>query len=154
MIKPTAPPLFFLLIMFVFMTACQQPKSLVFKDFHNLTVENLSFSGAALKVDLEYYNPNNFSMQLSNTDLDIYIDSTYLGHSLQDIQVSIPKRNNFTIPLKIDLDVKNLLKNGITSMFNKDVNVRVKGNVKVGKVGVYKNFPVDYTSVQHFSMFK
>ena len=138
----------------VIQTSCHEPKSLEFREFKNLTLDKLSFAGAALKVDLVYYNTNNFGLQLNRTDLDVYVDSTFLGHSSQDIQVNISKRDVFTIPLKLDLDVKNLLKNGITSMLNKSVSVRVLGSVKVGKAGIYKSFPVDYTSIQNFSMFK
>ena len=145
---------FAFLILILIQTSCQEPKSLEFKEFKNLNVDKLSFAGASLTVDLVYYNPNNFGLQLNRTDLDVYIDSTFLGHSSQDIQVNVPKRDVFTIPLKLDLDVKNLLKNGITSMFNKNVSVRVLGSVKVGKAGIYKSFPVDYTSIQNFSMFK
>ena len=152
--KFTVSLLSLLVILMMFLPSCREPKSLEFKEFKNLSVDKLSFAGAALKVDLVYYNPNNFSLQLNRTDLDIFIDSTFLGHSSQDIQVAIPKRDIFTIPLKLDLDVKNLLKNGITSLLNKDVSVRVLGSVKVGKAGIYKSFPVDYTSVQNFSLFK
>lgn len=147
-------PLFISTFLLLFMTSCHEPKSLEFREFNNLKVDKLSFAGAALTVDLVYYNPNNFGLQLNRTDLDVFIDSTFLGHSSQDIQVNIPKLNTFTIPLKLDLDVKNLLKNGITSLFNKNVAVRVLGSVKVGKAGIYKSFPVDYTSIQNFSMFK
>ena len=138
----------------VIQTSCHEPKSLEFREFKNLTLDKLSFAGAALKVDLVYYNPNNFGLQLNRTDLDVFVDSTFLGHSSQDVQVTISKRDVFTIPLKLDLDVKNLLKNGITSMLNKSVSVRVLGSVKVGKAGIYKSFSVDYTSIQNFSMFK
>ena len=149
-------PLFALvLILFLgLQSSCHEPKSLEFREFKNLTLDKLSFAGAALKVDLVYYNPNNFGLQLNRTDLDVFVDSTFLGHSSQDVQVTISKRDVFTIPLKLDLDVKNLLKNGITSMLNKSVSVRVLGSVKVGKAGIYKSFPVDYTSIQNFSMFK
>jgi LEA14-like dessication related protein len=152
--KSLLPVALLLAVFFIFLSSCQKPKDLVFKEFKNLKVDQLSFSGAALNVDLVYYNPNNFGLQLSRTDLDIFVDSTFLGHSTQNIQVAVPRRDNFTIPLKVDLDVKNLLKNGVTSLFNKDVKVRVLGSVKLGKAGIYKTFPVDYTSVQNFSMFK
>jgi LEA14-like dessication related protein len=153
--KKSLLPIALVVAMFsIFLSGCHKPKDLVFKEFKNLKVDQLSFSGAALNVDLVYYNPNNFGLQLSRTDLDIFVDSTFLGHSTQNIQVAVPRRDNFTIPLKVDLDVKNLLKNGVTSLFNKDVKVRVLGSVKLGKAGVYKTFPVDYTSVQNFSMFK
>ena len=138
----------------IFATSCREPKDLVFKDFRNVKVENLSFASSLLKVDLVYYNPNNFGLELNRTDLDLFVDSSFLGHSSQEIQVAIPKRQDFTIPLTIDLDMKNLLKNGLMAMFNKDIKVRVLGKVKVGKAGVYKSFNVDYTSIQNFSFFK
>lgn len=152
--KNLLPTLVLITIFCIFLSGCHKPKDLVFKEFKNLKVDQLSFSGAALNVDLVYYNPNNFGLQLSRTDLDIFVDSTFLGHSTQNIQVAVPRKGNFTIPLKVDLDVKNLLKNGVASLFNKDVKVRVLGSVKLGKAGVYKTFPIDYTSVQNFSMFK
>ena len=138
----------------LFLSSCQSPKSLVFKELNGLALENLSFAGAAVKVNVVYYNPNNFGLQLNRTDFDIYIDSTYFGHSAQDIQLAVPKKGNFTVPLKVNLDVKNLLKNGITSYFNRNVAVKVVGSVKVGKAGVYKTFPVNYTSMQNFSFYK
>lgn len=155
-LKSTTTLINFVCIMAI-LSACQKPKDLVFKDYKNLTIENVTFANAAMKVDLIYYNPNNFGLQVNRTDLDIFVDGTFLGHSAQDVQVTVPKRGEFVLPLKIDLDVKNLLKNGVsgvTSLFNKNVAVRFLGSIKLGKAGVYKSFKVDYTTTQNFSMFK
>jgi LEA14-like dessication related protein len=135
------------------MTSCRTPKDLEFREFNNLNLEKIGFTGANLNVDLIYYNPNNFGLELNRTDLDIYLDSTYLGHSSQDIQVAIPKRDIFTVPLKVELDMKNLLKNGLISLLRKEVTVRVIGKVKVGKAGVFKSFNVDYQTVQSIQLF-
>ncbi len=152
--KSLAAPLCYFLFGFLFfMTSCREPRDLEFREFKNLSMENLGFASANLKVDLVYYNPNNFGLELNRTDLDIYLDSNYLGHSSQDIQVAIPKREEFTVPLKIDLDLKNLLKNGLATMLKKNVTIRVMGKVKVGKAGVFKSFQVDYQTVQDISMF-
>ncbi len=134
-------------------TSCQSPKDLEFREFNNLSIDKLGFSASALNVNLVYYNPNNFGMELKRTELDIFVDSIYLGHSSQELEVPIPRRDIFTIPLKVDLDMKNLLKNGLTTLLNKEVLIRAIGNVKVGKAGVYKNFKVDYTTKQQFSLF-
>lgn len=134
----------------LFLTSCQ-PKNLVFKEFNNLALDQLSFAGAAIKLNVVCYNPNSFGLQLNRTDFDIYIDSTYFGHSSQDMQIAVPRKRDFTVPIKVNLDIKNLLKNGITSYFNKNVKVKVLGSVMIGKGGVYKSFPVNYTSIQNFS---
>lgn len=136
------------------MPSCRNPKDLVFRDFKNIKLEDVSFTSANLTMDLVYYNPNNFSLELNKTDLDIFVNNTFLGKSLQDIQVKIPKRQEFTLPLKVDVDMKNLIKNGLTSLFNKDVSIRFLGKVRIGKAGVMKNFAVDYTTVQQIPMFK
>jgi len=146
-------PLLAIFGMLVFMTSCRTPKDLEFRSFENLTLEKVGFTGASLNVDLVYYNPNNFGLELNRTDLDIFVDSSYLGHSSQDIQVAIPRRDIFTLPLKVELDMKNLLKNGLISLTRKSVVVRVVGKVKVGKAGVYKSFNVDYQTVQEVSLF-
>lgn len=136
-----------------FTSSCQAPKELVYRDFKNLKVEKLGFAATTLKVDLIYYNPNNFGLQLKYTDLDIYIDNNYLGHSSQDYQITIPRLAEFTMPLAIEVDMKNLLKNAIPTLLGKDVMVKVTGTVKLGKANVYKTFPVSYEGLQKFSAF-
>ncbi len=134
----------------IFVSSCREPKDLVFKEYKNLRAENIGFSDADLKVDLVYYNPNGIGLELNKVDLDLYVDGNYLGKSTQNVQVSIPARKDFTLPLSIKVDMKNLLKNGLNTLFNKAVNIRLLGSVKVGKAGIYKNVKVDYTTVQNF----
>ena len=143
-----------LILISILVTGCQQPKDLVFKNVQNINFENLSFNNATLNMELVYYNPNTFGLELNRTDFDIFINNNLLGHSLQDLQLKIPARKDFTVPLKITLDMKNLLKNGLLAMMNKEVQVRLLGKAKIGKAGVYKSFDIDYTSVQNFSLFK
>jgi hypothetical protein len=138
----------------IFLAAsCSAPKELVYRDFKNLKVEKLGFGSSTLNVDLIYYNPNNFGLQLKSTDLDVFIDSNYLGHSSQDFQINIPKLAEFTLPLIIELDMKNALRNAIPTLFGKEVLVRITGKVKLGKANVYKSFDVNYESLQRFSAF-
>ena len=134
--------------------SCSTLKALEYRDFKNLTISQLGFSSSSVKMDLVYYNPNNFGLQLSRTDLDIYINNTLLGHTTQEYQVTIPAREEFSIPIQIDVDMKNLLKNAVVTFFNKQVLVKLTGTVKVGKANVFKNFPVSYEGNQQYSLFK
>ncbi len=145
-------PIYFLVISFL-ATSCQSPKELVYRDFKNVKVEKAGFAATTLKVDLIYYNPNNFGLQLKYTDLDIFVDNNYLGHSSQDYQITIPKLAEFTLPIQIEVDMKNLLKNSLSSLLGKEVLVKITGTVKLGKANVYKTFPVNYEGLQKFSAF-
>lgn len=146
-----SPLLFLFLAVLIFMSSCRAPKDLEYRDFKNLSSDKLGFSTSTFKVDLVYYNPNNFGLQLRRTDLDIYIDSNYLGHTAQDYQINIPKRAEFTLPLIVEVDMKNAYKNAIPALFGKEVMVKVVGKVKIGKANVFKSFTVNYMGKQKFS---
>ena len=133
--------------------SCSTPKELEYRDFRNFTIENVGFSSTAIKMDLIYYNPNSFGLQLKSTDLDVFLNNNYLGHTIQEQLVIIPKQAEFSVPIKIDVDMQNLLKNGLNSLLRSEVMVKVTGNVKVGKGNIFKSFPVNYEGAQKFSVF-
>jgi len=87
-------------------------------------------------------------LQLKKTDLDIYINGVFLGHSTQEYQVTIPKKDQFVIPVVLVVDMKNLLKNGLTALLNKQVMLKVTGSVRVGKANLFRNIPVNYEGPQ------
>ncbi len=147
------PTLLIFLILTNLLTSCSVPKELEYRDFKNLTIEKMGFSSSAIKMDLIYYNPNNFGLELNRMDLDIFINNNYLGKTSQDYQISIPRREEFSIPIKIDVDMKNLLKNGFTTYLNSEVTIKVTGTIKVGKLNVFKSFPVNYEGKQQFTLF-
>ena len=151
-IKISFSTLFYLLVI-IFMTSCRTPKDLVYRDFQNLNIEKLGFASSKLKLELLYYNPNNFGLQLKRTDLDIFINDTFMGHAVQEYEIIIPKRGDFTLPVQVDLDMQNVFKNVLNSVLNKEVTVKITGTLKVGKLNVYKSFPVNYESKQKLSVF-
>ncbi|WP_301923410.1 LEA type 2 family protein [Ferruginibacter sp.] len=116
-------------------------------------MEKIGFSATSLKMDLIYYNPNNFGLELNRTDLDVYINNNYLGRTEQVYRVSIPKREEFAIPIKIDVDMKNLLKNGLATFLTNEVMVKITGTIRVGKLNVFKTFTVNYEGKQQFTAF-
>ncbi|HMK05619.1 MAG TPA: LEA type 2 family protein [Ferruginibacter sp.] len=136
-----------------FLSSCRAPKELEYRDFKNLKVEKIGAASSMIKLDLVYYNPNNFGLQLKLTDLDIYVDNNYLGHSLQEYQIHIPKRGEFTLPVQVEVEMKNLLKNALSTFLGKDVTLKVTGKVTLGKANVYKIFPVNYEGVHKFSLY-
>lgn len=134
-------------------TGCSPVKEVVFTEIRNTRIEKLGFASSILKADLVYYNPNSFGVELRNAEFDLYLNQTFLGRSRQTTQVQVPRRQSFVLPVEMELDMKNLLKNGITALFNKEVTLQAKGQVRVGKGRIFRTFPVDYSTKQRLSPF-
>ncbi len=133
------------------MAACSAPKELVYKDFNSFSLNKLGLGSSSVKMNLVYYNPNNFGLQLKRTDLDIYIDGTYLGHTSQDHQITIPKLTEFSLPISMEVDMKNVFKNALNTLLSKEVTVKVTGRIKLGKANVFFGMPVNYEGKQQLS---
>lgn len=133
--------------------SCSSPKALEYQTYHNFNIDNLGFNNSSISLDLEYYNPNNFGMQLKNTDLDIFVNGILLGHSYTDSLIRIPRRDTFNIPVKFNVDMQNVFKNAWNTLMGKEVLIKLSGKVRVGKANVFMSLPVDYESKQTFSLF-
>lgn len=140
-------------VLLLTIVSCSAPKALEYKTYHNFSIQKLGFNSSAIKLDLEYYNPNNFGMQLRNSDLDIFIDGNLLGHSSFDTLITIPRKNTFILPVKFDVDMQNIFKNAWNTLTGKEVVVRLTGKLKIGKANVFMSLPVNYETKETFSMF-
>lgn len=135
------------------LVSCGPPKALEYRDFKNFTIEKFGFTNSTVKMDLVYFNPNNYGLQLKNINLDIYINDVYLGHTSQEYQVTIPKKEEFSIPIQLAVDMRNLFKNSLNVMMKKEVMVKLTGSIKVGKANVFISFPVRYQEMETFTLF-
>ena len=147
MLKSQKTTLPFFLLLTLLLVSCSTPKELEYRDFRNFSIQKIGFSTSSAKMDMIYYNPNGFGLQLKRTELDIFVNGVLLGHSSQEYQITIPKKEQFIIPITMDIDMKNLIKNSLTTLFNKEVNVKVTGSIKIGKANVFVSFPVNYEGV-------
>lgn len=142
--------LIFLIMVFM---SCSSPKALEYRDYRNFAIQRLGFDNSTVTLSLEYFNPNNYGMQLRNTDLDIFINGNLLGHSSMDTLIRIPRKDTFSIPVKFDVDMQKVFKNAWSTLMGKEVVVKLTGKVRVGKANVFINFPVNYESKETFSLF-
>jgi LEA14-like dessication related protein len=142
-----------LLILTILLVSCSTPKELEYREFRNLSVQKVGFSTSSVKMDMIYYNPNGFGLQLKRTELDLFVNGVLLGHSSQEYQITIPKKDQFIIPITMEVDMKNLLRNSLTSLFKKEVTVKATGSIKVGKANVFMSIPVNYEGVQSLDFF-
>ena len=133
--------------------SCSSPKELEYQTFRNFSVQKLGFNNSTVSLDIVYYNPNNFGMQLKNSDLDIFIDGNLLGHSSLDTLIGIPRRDTFTLPVKFDVNMQNIYKNAWNALTGKEMVVKLTGKIRIGKSNVFMSFPVNYETKETFSLF-
>ena len=146
--------LLFLAFISLIITSCQAPKELEYRDVRKMELKQLGFNQSAVNFELVYFNPNKFGLDLKKVESDVYIDEIYLGKFQLDTLMHIPKNAEFILPSTINIDMQNLLKNAAQLMFKKEILVRAKGNVKIGKGGIYKTLPFTYEGRQQVNLFK
>jgi LEA14-like dessication related protein len=135
------------------LASCSKPQGFDYRDMKNLKIETLGFDQTALTMDLVYYNPNGFGVDLKKVDCDVYVDNTYLGKFQLDTLMHIPRRAEFTLPSRILVDMKTVLKNSINFLFSQEVLINVKGTTRVGKAGIFATVPFSYEGRHKMSLF-
>jgi LEA14-like dessication related protein len=133
---------------------CSKPKDVVFVDVQNLNLDRADLTESVISADLRYYNPNNFRLKLKDGDLDVTVNDTYMGHYKLDTLLEIPKLDTFSIPVKLKVDMKTLLSKAASIILTNEVDIKLDGNAKLGKSGIYFNVPIHYQGKKRLDMFR
>jgi len=143
----------FLLFLIVLITACNKPQSFEYRGMQNLKIDSVGLVNSKISLELVYFNPNNFGVDLRNVTCDVFINHNYLGKYALDTLMHIAKRSEFAIPSSMQVDMKNVFKNAFGALLSKQVLVELKGTTKVGKGGIFITVPFNYSAMETFSMF-
>jgi LEA14-like dessication related protein len=127
---------------------CKQPKIPEYQALENFNISKINLSQAVVSADLKYYNPNAYALSFKHADLDIAINGKSVGKTVLDTLINIPRLDTFYLPVKMDLNMKQLFNNALSLLLNNEVSVKVTGTVKLGKSGLYFNMPVNYEGKQ------
>jgi LEA14-like dessication related protein len=138
----------------IILSSCSKPQGFDYRDVKNIKVDNIGYDKTSISMDLVYYNPNGFGVDLRKVDCDIYIDNNYLGKFKLDTLMHIQRRSEFALPSKMDVDMKGVFKNLFLVLFNKEIQLDVKGTTRVGKGGIFVTVPFVYSGKHVFSFFQ
>ena len=145
----------FALIVIVLAASCKSMKDPVFKGIENVTMGQVGVAESLVTLDIRYHNPNNFNGRLKEAEGDAWMDSTYLGHFVADSMIHIPANGEFLVPVRLMMDMKQILKNSLAALMNEEVMLRIKGSARAGRSGFYKNFSLNYEGKQNLrALFK
>jgi LEA14-like dessication related protein len=143
--------IFTLAIGLVLLTSCGtgSVKEPEFRDIGNVRLIEMGVLQSTAGIDLIYYNPNNFGVQLNEARGDVYVDNAYLGRFGLEEAVQVGKRSEFTVPAVIKLDMIGAFKNQREIYKKKEVLVRIEGIAKLKKAGFTREIPIKYESMQN-----
>ncbi|HVX26915.1 MAG TPA: hypothetical protein VHB70_11270 [Parafilimonas sp.] len=143
----------FILLASAFITACNKPQSFEYRGMQNLRVDSVGLTKSKISLDLVYFNPNNFGVNLRNVNCDVYVNHNYLGKYVLDTLMHIAKRSEFALPSSMDVDMKNVYKNSLNTLLSRQVLVELHGSTRLGKSGIFITVPFDYSAMETFSLF-
>lgn len=92
------------------------------------------------------YNPNSVRMKLRKINVDVFVNGKKAGNVDQELMMKIPAKDEFSVPLIVNLNLKELgLLDTLLSLFgSKRMKVHYKGSIKITYKGVPLKIPVDY----------
>ena len=145
-----------LLIGLIFLSSCGSAnvKEPEYRDIREVRLIELGLLQSTAGIDLIYYNPNNFGVQVAEARGDVYIDNIYLGRFGLGEKVQVKKRSEFIVPAIIKLDMIGAVKNQRDLLKKKEVLVRIEGMARVKKSGLSRDVPIKFESMQNIERFR
>lgn len=125
-------------------------KEPTFIESRGFKVTSFGLKQSMVQTNLYYYNPNNFGLQLKQVDADVFINDKLAGHSLIDTLIKISAKDTFAIPVRFQVEMKNLLSNAFSILTQDEVDVKMKGSATIGKAGLFIKLPVNYQGKHSF----
>ena len=141
----------FALISSLLIVSCTKPKDLEYVDIQNVRLLKMGLKEAEVGIDLRFFNPNRQRVQMKDAQVDVFINDQFIGKSTLDSTVDIPKRDTFLVPVKLKVETLATASNLIQSIGDSAVLIRLDGKAKLGKSGIFFNYPVKYETRQKLS---
>ncbi len=148
--------IFTLIIGLGFLASCKTAniKEPEYRDIQNIRLVQLGVLQSTAGVDLIYYNPNNFGVELSDARGDVFIDDQYLGRFGLNEEVHVGKRSEFLVPAIIKVDMLGAVMNHRDIYKKKEAKIRIEGLARVRKAGITREVPIKYEQIQNIEKFR
>lgn len=141
-----------ILVMLYTLSSCSKPQPPQYAGYENFRLEKASLSNSILATDVKLYNPNGYNLQLKSAALDVYFNDKFLGRSTLDSLITLPAKDTATFPLRLQASAKDILSNSAKLLLNPEVKIRISGNAKAGRSGIFVNVPINYEGVQRINI--
>jgi LEA14-like dessication related protein len=152
--KTIMPGLLVGLLFFLSSCGVNNVKEPEYRDIREIRMIEAGILQSTAGVDLVYYNPNNFGVQVSEARGDVYVDNQFLGRFSLNESVEVNKRSEFVLPAILKIDMIGALKNQRELIKKKEVLLRIEGLGRIKKAGFTRDVPIKYESMQNIERFR
>lgn len=124
---------------------CNNVKELDYKGIESTEIQSIGLNNSAIRVNLKYFNPNKFGIDVKETNLSLYLNDKFVGIADQPEKTQIPKQSDFIFPVVAHFDPLKIIGTAFKSLFSKTNKLSIQGTAKLGKSGVYIKVPINIT---------
>jgi LEA14-like dessication related protein len=146
-----------LALFLIILSSCSSSKNVQtpeFLDVNNVRLIKVGVLQTTAGVDMVFYNPNDFAIQLTNARGDVYIDNAYLGRFDLDQKVQVRKHAEFVLPVTFKLDNVGAMINQRDIFKRKEAVVKIEGIARIKKSGFSKDIPITYQHLQNIEQLR
>jgi LEA14-like dessication related protein len=135
------------------LTACAKPTSFDFLGVQHVKVLQFGLKESTVAVDVEYYNPNKFPVTMKRAEVDVYVNNNYFGKTTLDSTIKIPGRDTFYLPVLLKVNMNTTVMQLIQTLGQgqQEVLVKMDGKARIGRGGIFINYPIKYEGMQKLS---
>jgi LEA14-like dessication related protein len=140
--------IFFLLASLALLfTSCGDFQEVKFNGVENVKIIKMSQQGLEVEITARINNPNKTAFHIYPCDMDCTLNGINAGKACltNNIRIKPNCENTYTFNIKSDFSALNIMElpRLMSVAMSKNAKVGLKGNLKVGKFLVKKNYPVD-----------
>lgn len=141
------------LFLAIFLTSgCKSPESPTFQKLDNVNLSSINSTKTELTANAVFHNPNNINGILTHTNIKVIVNEVEVSEIDQDFDINIPKSSNFSIPINISFNPKEIfrenegfLKNLLRTWVNDEMKIQYLGTVTIKVLGISFKIPIDHT---------
>jgi len=131
-------------------SGCAKPETLRFAGIEDFRFSPKSLSLSELGADILIYNPNRKTLYVKYVDADLYLNDRAVAYYVSDSSFSIPGRDTFRYPLKLEVSNTSLLGGALDFLKGGKKQYRIKGTAKAGTRSLMLKMPFDETGELKF----
>jgi LEA14-like dessication related protein len=123
-------------------------KQPVYLATENVRLSNIRIKKSSVKASIKLYNPNTKVIQLKSADIDVFLQNLLFGKIAFDTLLNMPPLDTFYVPVTGKISMKDALPNTAILLLKDSINIKLRGKVRAGMKGFYKNVAVNYEGKQ------